>query len=651
MLGKVINDRYEIIKELGKGGMAVVYEAKDLILDRNVAIKMLRAEHVSDKEFIRKFHHEAKAVARLSHPNVVSIFDIGQDGQNHYLVMEDIEGENLKDIIERRGNLPLTESLDIANQICAALTIAHKNNIIHCDIKPHNILITPDKQVKVTDFGIAKAVTSTTTTMTETIMGSANYFSPEQAKGGDIKAYSDLYSVGIVLYEMITGEVPFSGDSPISVALKHIKEEPKKPSSINPDIPEKLEKLIMKALAKNPEDRFQKAAEMRESITSVLQDLRKKRDKDSTIVLSDSGDTKVLKKSRIEDIANKYDKQQENKENKSSNDNKPEKERITASQDKPQKKWIKWLAVLLGLIIVSAVGLFIFYQNYMEVPVVRVPDVVGMKVANAESALAQVGLNLEKQNEGIYHSKVPKGKIISQTPNSGEMVKQTRNVTVTVSKGPAVINLPDLTGKSLRQAEIILDNNKIKIGDKNFVYHDQVPNNYIIEQKPGPGEKMEVDDKIDLTISKGMKPNMVSMPNLIGLNREEALQKIKDNKLKAGKITEKMTKRFKADQVTKQQYRTGKMIAENTNVDLTISEGIINPENSKIHSLKININVTGFEERQVRIIVTDDNGRDIVYNKKHEPGDFISQTINSVGYTIIEVYYDDELKHKKELGG
>ncbi|MFW6381668.1 MAG: protein kinase domain-containing protein, partial [Bacillota bacterium] len=223
MLGKVLNDRYKILKKLGKGGMARVFEAQDLLLDRKVAIKMLRGEFVSDKEFIEKFRHEAKAVARIAHPNVVSIFDIGQDDDYHYLVMEDIEGRNLKDIIQDRGSLSVIEALDIANQIVAALVVAHNNNIIHCDIKPHNILINRNKQVKVTDFGIARAVTSSTTHVTDTIMGSAHYFSPEQARGGEIKTHSDLYSVGIVLYEMLTGEVPFTGDSPISVALKHIQ--------------------------------------------------------------------------------------------------------------------------------------------------------------------------------------------------------------------------------------------------------------------------------------------------------------------------------------------------------------------------------------------------------------------------------------------
>lgn len=634
MLGKMLNNRYKIIKKLGKGGMAIVYEAEDVILDRKVAIKMLRPEYVSDEEFIKKFQHEAKSVARISHPNVVSIFDIGQDGDYHYLVMEDIEGENLKNIIQKRGKLPLIEALDITNQICAALNIAHENDIIHCDIKPHNILITPDKQVKVTDFGIARAVTSsTTTTMTDTIMGSANYFSPEQARGGKIKTHSDLYSVGIVLYEMITGKVPFQGDSPISVALKHIKEKPRKPSKINSEIPEKLDKIIMKALAKKPEKRFQKASTMREVLTSVLQDLRRKEKKNTTTVISsDGGDTKVLSKTKIQ-------KQQEKEEIKERKKEKNEK-----------LNWIKWISIIAGILIISGIIAFFIYQYYMEVPIVRVPDIENMKVEEAKEELSQVGLNLVEEDEEVFHPEIPKGNIISQTPNPGERIKQTRPVTVTVSQGPAEITLPDLTGRSLRQAEIIMENQRISKGEVEYEYDSDVPEDHIISQNPEAGEEIEADKEVDLIVSRGVKPNMVKMPNLIGLSREEAQEKLKDSNLQEGEIKEEMTRRFKKDQIAKQEYEAGKEVAEDSEVDLTVSEGLENPEDNKIHTFRVNINMRGFEKQTVKIIVIDDNGEDVVYEKEHKPGEFISQTINSVGHTEVEVYYDDELKHSREIG-
>ena len=646
MIGKVLNDRYKIIKKLGKGGMAIVYEAEDLILDRKVAIKMLRSEHVSDKSFIKKFHHEAKAVARLSHSNIVSIFDIGQDEELHYLVMEDIVGENLKDIIEKKGQLALTEALDITNQILSALRTAHNNDIIHCDIKPHNILITPDKKVKVTDFGIAKAV-SATTTMTDTIMGSANYFSPEQAKGGEIMAHSDLYSVGVVLYEMVTGEVPFKADSPISVALKHINEKPIKPTEINANINDKLENLIMKALSKDPEKRFSNAEEMNEAVLSILQQLRNKSDSDSTIVLSDVGDTKILKKSKIKE--NENDDRNSTKNNMKNN---TKKHRVAKDNDlSKSKKWIFWTGITISAIVILGLIFFFIYNSYMEVPVVQVPKLEGLSYKQAESSAAQVGLNIEEPVEEVYHPEIPKNNVISQTPPPGEMIRQTREISVTISKGKAEVSLPDLTGETLREAEIILDNNDLKIGEKEFVYHEEIPKNTIIEQTPKPGEKIEINDKIDFVVSKGIEPNLVKMPNLIGTDLTSAESKIEKNGLKVGNIEREESSRFKENQVVSQSYQAGENIPENSRIDLIVSDGLINAAKNETHSINVNITVRSSDKVNVKIIVDDVNGEDIVYEQEHTPGDYISKSINSVGKTEVRVYFGDNLRHSKTIGG
>lgn len=640
MLGKVLNNRYKIIKELGQGGMAIVFEAQDLLLDRKVAIKMLRPEYVHDKDFVKKFRHEAKAVARLSHPNVVNIFDIGEDEQHHYLVMEDVEGKNLKDIIKERGKLTIVESLDIANQICAALAVAHKNDIIHCDIKPHNILVTPDKKVKVTDFGIARAATSSTVTITDTVVGSAHYFSPEQARGGEIKARSDLYSLGIVLYEMLTGEVPFKGDSPISVALKHIQEKPKLPSLINPEIPAEVEKLVIRAIAKEPEARFSNANEMREEITTVLKSYRREKREDGVHIFNDEGDTRILKRSDIDKAKNLENDKATSKR----------KRAYLSEPDKINRSygWIKWLVLLIILLTASVIGIFFFYQNYMEVPIVEVPDLIGMEFKEAKEVAAQVGLHLETQNEGVHHPEIPEGHIISQFPLGGERVRQTRPILITISKGPAILTAPDLINKSLREAIIILENQKLIVGEKEYVYDNNINEGNIISQEPAPGEEVKAESRVNLVISKGPQPEMVSVPNLIGLTRQEAMAKIEESKLKVGKIEERMTKRFKVGQVASQQYSAGTEIPENSSIDLVISKGLINTKGGKIHTVTIKFTVLeGSPEQEIKIVVSDDNGKDVIYQAVHKPGDFIRQTVNSVGPTTYEVYSNGSLIAKE----
>ena len=644
MKGKVLNDRYKILNELGKGGMAIVYEAEDLLLDRKVAIKMLRSEYISDKEFVKKFRHEAKAVARISHPNVVSIFDIGEDKNYHYLVMENIEGRNLKNIINQRAKLSLVESLDIANQICSALVVAHKNNIIHCDIKPHNILINNEKQVKVTDFGIAKAATTSTLTMTDTIMGSAHYFSPEQAQGGDIKTHSDLYSVGIVLYEMLTGEVPFQGKSPVSVALKHIKEDPKPPSSIKPEIPEQVDNLVMKALAKDPEDRFNSALEMRQQITTVLKNLKNEKQKHKTTASSNEGDTKVIKKS---DIAKKY--QVDNKNNNNNNTNDQKKVKIDSDTADSNYKWLLWTGVIITILGITFLGMGYLYQNYTDVPIVEVPDILGMNYKEAENHAAQVGLELKKQKE-IYDSDYKDDEIISQYPVSGEMVRQTRPIMVTISKGPEVKTMPELKNMTYRKAEILLDNKNINIDNIKYVYDDKISKDHILQQQPESGTKIKNDTDIVLTVSKGPKPIMVKVPKLIGLKEAEALTKINKNGLILENITKEKTKRFLEGIVAKQEFKPGRKVQKDTQINITVSKGLINTENAAIYSKTLHVYVRGFEKQNVKIVVIDNNGRDVVFNELRQPGNDVYKTINSVGATTYQVYIDGKLVKEINIG-
>lgn len=635
MLGKVLNDRYKILKELGKGGMAIVFEAQDLILDRKVALKMLRPENVNDQDFVKRFRHEAKAVARLSHPNVVNIFDIGQEGKYHYLVMENIDGMNLKDLIKKKGSISIEEALEIANQICSALVVAHRNKIIHCDIKPHNILLTEDNQVKVTDFGIARAVTSATMTITDTIVGSAHYFSPEQARGGEIKTHSDLYSLGIVIYEMITGEVPFRGDSPISVALKHIQEKPRKPSLINTGIPDQVEKLVMKAIAKDPKERFSKAKEMKDAIEEVLEYLRN--EMTTEIIDEENGSTKVIKKSELKA--------------KSVKKNKSDRDYLTYNTEKSIPRWLKWVIGITLLFLISIIGFIIFYQMYMEVPVVEVPDLIGMDFEEARKEAKLYGLFIKKQNEGVNHPEIPENHIISQYPQSGERIRQTRDIMVTISKGPAVLKAPDLITLTIREARVILDNQNLSLGEIEYMYSDNIEKGKIIAQSPEPETEIDIDTLINITISNGPEPKMIEMPNIIGIKQEEAIKKLNISNLKVGEIDKKPTRRFLAGQIAAQSYNPGTKIPENTKVDLTVSTGLLNSEGVETHiGVKFSMYVpSGNWNQKIRYVIIDNNGRDIIYEGTHHPGDYVPVYFNSVGSTRYEVYINDELTYQGNI--
>lgn len=681
MQGKILNNRYKIIKEIGRGGMAIVYSARDTLLERVVALKMLRPEYSSDKEFKEKFRQEAKAVAKLSHPNIVSIYDIVVDEDKFYLVMEIVEGETLKDIIKRRAKLSIAESLEFAGQIAAALSIAHGNQIVHCDIKPQNIILTDDMEVKITDFGIAKAVSTATTTMTETVIGSAHYFSPEQAKGGKIKAYSDIYSLGVVLYEMTTGELPFHGESPISVALKHIQQQALSPSKINSDIPKEVNDLIMKAISKNPEDRFQNAAEMRHEIRLCLKNLKKdkniftakndKFDLDETRIM-DKAEFKELNKNKglenktknkskntsDKDIndkdINKIEESVNNAENgtdKSSSYKSNGEENNSNNRFKTLKKAvIIFLVFLLGLSAVIA-GAIYFFNSYTSVPIVEVPDIEGESLSEARSLASEVGLSLSENEERVFNDEIPVDHVVSQQPVGGQRVKQSRSLNVTVSKGPKLIELPDFSGNTLREVLVELENLSLKVGNIQYIFRLSVEPGIVINQIPAPGAEIASSSEVTLFVSRGERSISVRMPDLTGLNQDEAVEKLRDVGLNVGDIRVEKSDRFLDGQVISQGIEAGDYLPKGISVDFVVSQGIDESELDNLHLNRISVNVTGSESREVKIVVIDESGEDEIYNAVHQPGDNIVRDIRSRGETEIEIYFDDQLVKSEKFGG
>ncbi|MFP4198150.1 MAG: Stk1 family PASTA domain-containing Ser/Thr kinase [Halanaerobium sp.] len=681
MQGKILNNRYKIIDEIGRGGMAIVYSARDTLLERRVALKMLRPEYKSDDEFIDKFRQEARAVARLSHPNVVSIYDIVVDEERIYLVMEIVEGKTLKDIIKEKNKLSIAESLEIARQIAAALSVAHGNQIVHCDIKPHNIIINSEHEVKVTDFGIARAVSSSTVRVTETVVGSAHYFSPEQAKGGEIKAYSDIYSLGVVLYEMTTGELPFHGDSPISVALKHIQQEPVEPSKINSDIPEEVNNLIMKAIAKDPAERFQDAYEMRQQITYCLKNLKSGTNKTAKKVDFNPDETRVMKKSDLnflnnssknkkDDSKNKQDKKEKNnKKNKvnlkkntendqtAKTDKKKEKKSSTASgeeESKNNKIFKKPLfvtgAVILFLLI-SVGGVVFFFNQYTNVPVVQVPEIEGESLSEARKMASEVGLNLVENEERVFSEEIESDHIVSQQPAAGERVKQSRPLYITVSKGAQQVEIPDFVDSSLREALIELDNLSLESGDIQYIFRLSEEPGTVINQIPAAGAEVEKGSEVTLFVSRGERDISVRMPDLTGLTQSEAFNLIRENDLNIGQVSVESSDRFANSQVISQSVKAGEYLPKGIPVDFVISRGSDSDSTEDFIVNRISVNVTGSESREVRIEIEDDNGQDLVYQAEHEPGDNIVRDIRSKGETDVKIYFDDQLIKTESFGG
>ena len=517
----VLGNRYEIIKKIGDGGMAFVYKAKDILLNRIVAVKVLRPEFVDDDEFLGKFKREAEAVASLSHPNIVNVYDVGEDGKVHYIVMEYIDGQNLKEIIKNEGTLDEYTALDITKQIAMALSAAHKKGIIHRDIKPHNILISNEgRVVKVADFGIAKAVSNSTMTNIGSIIGSVHYFSPEQAKGKFVSNNADLYSLGIVLYEMIIGKVPFRGDSPISIALQHINDEIEFTSEEQINIPQSVRTIIKKLTEKSSVDRYQSAEEVIEDIEYIeknidldfikeydnyvtknidIKDLNKqinieKNRHDEEVVYDDEDDDDYYEEEKL-----KYKKKQKNKK----------------SPNKSRKRLKIALAIL---ILILATQIFIFAKFFLGGPgnkegQISAPDLYNLTLDEAQRSLDKLNLNIRVNIEDEYSNEVEKGKIISQQPMSGATLQEGDTVTLVLSKGPMKGYIPNVVGLTLGEAGNVLKENKLSLGNIKYEYSDTYNSGIVIAQDPKSGSENNQEwGTVNVVVSKGQKEEVVQPP-------------------------------------------------------------------------------------------------------------------------------------------
>ncbi|MGI6224896.1 MAG: Stk1 family PASTA domain-containing Ser/Thr kinase [Peptococcales bacterium] len=623
MIGKKIGNRYEILALIGGGGMSLVYQAKDIYLNRIVAVKVLREQFTSDNEFVRRFRREAQAVASLSHPNIVSIYDVGQEQDIHYLVMEYIKGKTLKELIQEKAPLPLPEVIDIVKQICDALEHAHENAIVHRDIKPHNIIITRGGRVKVTDFGIARAVSTATVTHTRGIIGSVHYFSPEQAKGEITGEKSDIYSLGIVLYEMVTGKLPFEGESPISVALMHIQNEPIPPSHYNPNLPENIEKIILKAINKNPNERYENAAKLRLDLRVALLDkmtmgigenLDQEPPKEKTNSPAVSDDTLVFTDLPL--VENQ------------------------GQAEKPSEKKIRKIKPM-GYVLISFLAIIILggliwgFSQFWVKEIILVPDIIEHSAPEAQRILAEKDLKMAVEKE-IFHAEIPKDHIISQDPLPNTETKAGRTISVVVSSGPRLVPVPMVIGSSQIIADVDITNSNLILGEVEPQYSSRYPNGVVIDQQPKAGELVPEKSQVNLVVSKGPEPFNISMPPLVGLDLSKVEAELQKAGLELGEIKREKSEVYSRNFVIEQNPAAGNEVLQGSKVNLIVSEGP--GPSTQSYRVVVRLNEPG----QVKIQVRDVQGTRIAYDHYHERGDVFVVNVNFFGQGVITVYLNDK---------
>jgi beta-lactam-binding protein with PASTA domain/tRNA A-37 threonylcarbamoyl transferase component Bud32 len=568
LIGKKLGGRYEILEQIGGGGMALVYKGLDMLLHRYVAVKVLRHQYVHDEEFIRRFRREAQSAASLSHPNVVSIYDVGQEGETHYIVMEYIEGTTLNDIIKEKAPLQVEEAVHYASQIADALDHAHHNEIIHRDIKPHNILIGKNGRVKVTDFGIARAATSSTITQTGSVIGSVHYFSPEHAKGTNTGEKSDLYSLGIVMYQMLTGKLPFIGESPISVALKHLQEDVEEPRKVNQLIPQSVENIILKAMRKKTDERYQSASQMHKDLETCL--LPERRNEAKVIFWESEGmdeeRTLVMPAIRANQFGNPFEAE-------------PAVARGVEPEMTKKNGWIKplvWIVILLLLL-----GVMWYLVGYVKGKLaiantdIMVPNVESMLLPKAEEKLKAANLDnitIERQA-----SDAAKDIVIRQDPKDMK-VKFGAKIALIVSSGPTKPKMGSFVGQPLKEAKLQLAVQGVK-NDAQFAVTPTFSNeavDTVLEQFPTPGEEFDAATVvIKLSVSKG--PETFKMPDLVGKTEADAKKQISDLglKLPADGITrDKSYKQPKGKVIMQYPFDFNQDVAPGSQIKLVISDGL-----------------------------------------------------------------------------
>lgn len=546
MVGKVFAGRYEIIEKIGEGGMARVYRGRDLILKRTVAVKVLKDQMSGDAAFIRRFEREAQSAAALSHPHIVNIYDVGVEEDTYYMVMEYVDGDNLKEYIRQKGPLPVDEAVRIASQIARALEQAHSAGVVHRDIKPQNILFSRDGNVKVTDFGIAIGGEGVTVTVGDEIIGSVQYISPEQARGGMAGKQSDLYSLGIVLYEMVTGQVPFSGESPVAVVMQHIQEQIIPPRHKIEGLPESMDEIILKALEKDTSRRYGSAGDLLKDLSSI---------EENGAALNDP--PRNPKNRRNEDIEEDIILR-------------PGSVSLTQRQDETSpagwRKVIKILiAVTLPLLILAGLGYLL--GSYLFISEVAVPDVRDLSQSDAAQVIREAGLVPNSEIIYINDDDIAVGNVVKTEPPEGRIVRENRVVDIFISKGPEFLVTPDLYGRTEMEAQVILNDLGL-IMSTVYEYNEDVPEGQVFRQVPGESFRISRGEEVVVYISEGRGP--FELADLVGFSEDGAIAYLEDNGLRP-----RLRYQFvlgSSGYVVEQTPRAGEEVLPGEPVDLVIGQ-------------------------------------------------------------------------------
>jgi beta-lactam-binding protein with PASTA domain/tRNA A-37 threonylcarbamoyl transferase component Bud32 len=646
-VGTRVAGRYEVLALLAEGGMSRVYRARTPE-GQVVALKVLRDAYAADREFIERFIREARAVQALDHPHVVRVLDSGRDGDVYFIAMEYVDGEDLKRHLQRVGPLEPADAERIALAVCAALDYAHGQGIVHRDVKPQNILLARDGTVKVADFGIARALAAITITQTGTVLGTVHYLSPEQARGAPVGRASDLYALGVVLFEMLTGRLPFEGDSPIAVALKHLHEPPPSARAVNPRVPRRLDGIIRKAMAKRREDRYATAREM-------AADLR--------------GETALWEEVLGDDAPT----------------------RTFALEVRRRRRVTPTVPVAAAVLVAVLGGLWAGWRAvsaYLNVPEVDVPDLVGRSLLQAEQIARQQGLVVEVA-ERAYSATVPQDVILAQHEPPGKRVKQGRRIGVVVSLGPQLVTVPDVVRQPVQAAQLALESARLRVGALQEGYDDVVKPGFVIRQDPPAGARVQVDSPVTLVISRG--PTQVEMPALVGRTLAEARRVLEERGLviaharivpvadvAPGVIVEQspaagvLVRPGQTAITVAVAARPGEEAAPPQAPVVTVEPQPVPtpvpspavptpagrpspgatpgappaaaPSPGLARRTRVQVVVPeGPAAQDVKIVVIDEKGVRTVYQAPHAPGDRIEQFVSTQGYTIIQVYIDNRL--------